>query len=89
MRSKYTRGFVSHVKNDKKTMSLKRISLKYNLTIGQVVYIIYSKKLKERAKETDAKKQYTHPNAHLIEPEPRTWANVMKELFNDIRKFLQ
>jgi len=85
MRSKYTRGFVSHVKNDKKTMSLKRISLKYNLTIGQVVYIIYSKKLKERAKETDAKRQYTH----LIEPEPRTWANVMKELFNDIRKFLQ
>jgi hypothetical protein len=83
MRSKYTRGFVSHVQNDKKTMSLKRISLKYNLTIGQVVYIIYSKKL--RAREVDAKRQYTH----LIEPEPRTWANVMKELFNDIRKFLQ
>ena len=41
MRSKYTRRFVSNVQDDKKTMSLKKISLKYNLTIGQVVYIIY------------------------------------------------
>ena len=85
MRSKYTRRFVSNVQDDKKTMSLKKISLKYNLTIGQVVYIIYSKKFKPIPKEADAKRKCTH----LIEPEPRTWANVMKELFDDIRKFLQ
>jgi hypothetical protein len=77
MRSKYTKGYIRKVREEKENLSIKQIMSKFNLSEGQVAYILYSDRFDKKPKPS-----------REIEPEPRTFLVVMKELFEKIQKAL-
>ena len=77
MKSKYSKGYVKRVREEKEKLSIKQLMRKFNLSEGQVAYILYSDNFDKKPKPSQK-----------IEPEPRTFLVVMKELFEKIQKAL-
>jgi hypothetical protein len=75
MKSKYSKGYVKRVREEKEKLSIKQLMRKFNLSEGQVAYILYS--------DNFDKKPKSEPKS-----EPRTFLVVMKELVDRIQKAL-